>query len=115
MPKTQPTLIKVGAKGAYVNINSCVSVGIVKDQTHNKLREDWKATEEQKEPEGKDYVAYKTDTLSFYFIGRDELLLRVGMEITQEEFENAKLTIEEIVYEARDARITITNKTAESA
>ena len=105
MPKTQPTLIKVGAKGAYVNVNSCVSIGIVRGQAHNKLREDWKPTDEAKEPQGKDYVVYKADTLSFYFIGRDELLLRVGMEITQEEFESAKLTIEEIVYEARDERV----------
>ena len=105
MPKTQPTLIKVGTKGAYVNMNQCVSVGIVRGQTHNKLREDWKATEEKKEPEGKDYVPFKADTLSFYFVARDELILRVGMEITQEEFEAAKLTIEEIVYEARDVRV----------
>ena len=115
MPKTQPTLIKVGAKGAYVNINSCVSVGIVRAQTHNKVREDWKPTDEEKEPQGKDYVVFKADTLSFYFIGRDELLLRVGMEITQEEFENAKLTIEEIVYEARDARITTPDKAPKGA
>ena len=118
MPKTQPTLIKVGAKGAYVNINSCVSVGIVRQQSHSKVREDWMPSADEngpKEPQGKDYVVFKADTLSFYFIGRDELLLRVGMEITQEEFENAKLTIEEIVYEARDARITATDKPAKSA
>ena len=108
MPKTQPTLIKVGAKGAYVNINNCVSIGIVRAQSHNKLREDWKPTDEQKEPEGKDYVAFKADTLSFYFVGRDELLLRVGMEIDQDEFENAALTLQEIVYEPRDARVAAT-------
>jgi len=115
VPKTQPTLIKVGAKGAYVNINSCVSVGIVRGQAHTKVKEGWKPTEDQREPLGKDLETYKADTLSFYFIGRDELLLRVGMEITQEEFEDAKLTIEEIVYEARDARITATDKPAKGA
>jgi len=112
VPKTQPTLIKVGAKGAYVNINSCVSVGIVRQQAHSKVKEDWKPTDEQKEPLGRDLETFRADTLSFYFIGRDELMLRVGMEITQEEFENAKLTIEEIVYEARDVRITTTDKPA---
>lgn len=109
MPKIQPTLIKVGAKGAYVNINNCVSIGIVREQSHNKLREDWKPSEDekgQKEPQGKDYVVFKADTLSFYFIGRDELLLRVGMEITQEEFENVALTLQEIVYVPKDERIT---------
>ena len=111
MPKTQPTLIKVGAKGAYVNINSCVSIGIVVGQTHNKLREGFVPVE-GKEPEGKDYVAFKADTLGFYFIGRDELLLRVGMEITQEEFDTAKKTIEEIVYEPKDVRVPVTNKAA---
>lgn len=110
MPKTQPTLIKVGDKGAYVNINQCVSIGIVKDQTHNRLKKDWKATDEQKTPEGKDYEPFKADTLSFYFVAKDELVLRVGMELTQEEFDNAKLTIEEIVYEVRDARVKPTKQ-----
>jgi hypothetical protein len=112
VPKTQPTLIRVGSKGALVNVNNCVSIGIVRGQTHNKLRDDWKPTEEQKEPQGKDYVAFSADTLSFYFTGRDELILRVGMEITQEEFENTALTLQEIVYEARDARVTTPDKAA---
>jgi hypothetical protein len=110
VPKMQPTLIRVGAKGAYVNINNCVSIGIVNDQVHNKVRDDWKATETQKEPEGKDYVAFKANTLSFYFIGRDELLLRVGIEITAEEFEHTAKIINEIVYECKDERIPVTNK-----
>ena len=108
MPKTQPTLIRVGAKGAYVNLNSCVSIGMVRNQTHNRVREEWKPTEEQKEPEGKDYVAFQADTLSFYFIGRDELVLRVGLEITAEEYEEVVKTIAEIVYEPKDARVTVT-------
>jgi len=32
------------------------------------------------------------------------------MEITQEEFDTAKKTIEEIVYEPKDARVPATNK-----
>ena len=110
MPKTQPTLIRIGSKGAYVNVNNCVSIGMVRAQTHNKVRDDWKPTDEQKEPEGKDYVAFQADTLSFYFTGRDELILRVGMEITEEEFESAVKTIGEIVYESKDERSAATVK-----
>ena len=115
MPKTQPTLIKVGSKGACVNINNCVSIGMVRDQTHNKLRDDWKPTEEEKEPQGKDYVAFQADTLSFYFVGRDELVLRVGVEITAEEYEQASKTISEIIYESKDEREPVTNKLAKRA
>lgn len=112
MPKIQPTLIKVGVKGAYVNLNNCVSIGIVRNQAHTRVKGGWKPTEEQKEPLGKDLETYRADTLSFYFVGRDELMLRVGMEITPEEFENTKYTIEEVAYEARDARITFPSKAA---
>jgi hypothetical protein len=76
----------------------------VRKQAHTKVKADWKPTAEQKEPLGKDLESYRADTLSFYFVGRDELMLRVGMEITQEEFESTKLTIEDIIYEVRDAR-----------
>ncbi len=110
MPKIQPTLIRVGSKGAVVNINNCVSIGMVRKQVHNKLRDDWKATDDKKEPEGKDYVAFTADTLSFYFIGRDELILRVGMEIKEEEFDLVEKTINEIIYVCKDERKPTTKK-----
>lgn len=96
MPKQQPTLIKVGAKGAYVNLNSVVSLGIVDDQLHSRLKADYK--EDPSKATIEDFEQYKASTLSFYFIGRDELVLRVGEEITQKEYDEAKALIEEIVY-----------------
>jgi len=108
--KTQPTIIKVGAKGAYVNLNSVVSLGVVDEQAHNKLKGDYKGV--PKDAKREDYEIYHTPTLSFYFIGKDELILRVGAEITQEEYDSAKAIIESVVFELlpKDARSTITNE-----
>ena len=67
MPKTQPTLIKVGSKGAYVNLNSVVSLGVVDDQLHSRLKEGYKG--DPKDAKAEDIERYRTPTLSFYFIG----------------------------------------------
>lgn len=110
MPKTQPTIIKVGSKGAYVNLNSCVSLGVVDDQMHTKLKEGYEG--DPSKATADDIEHYRTPTLSFYFIGRDELVLRVGMEISQEEYDNAKAIIDEVLYVKADDRVAAPDKTA---
>ena len=114
MPKQQPIIIRVGSKGAYVNLNSVVSLGVVDDQAHSKLKEGYEG--EPKDAKVEDFEQYRTPTLSFYFIGRDELILRVGMEITQEEYDHAKALIEEVVYVPKVyAGSTATDKTPKGA
>jgi len=107
VPKQQPTLIKVGSKGAYVNLNNTVSLGIVKDQPHTKLKDGFDGDVAKATPE--DHVQFKADTASFYFLGRDELVLRVGMECSQEEFDNIEKIVDEVAYHAR---VPATDETA---
>lgn len=108
MAKVQPTIIKVGSKGAYVNLNNTVSIGIVRGQTHNVLREDFEG--EPKDAKPSDFVQIKADTLSFYFIARDELNLRAGYEITQRDFDQVAQLIEEgLVYKMIDDRAPVPN------
>ena len=99
MPKQQPTLIKVGSKGAYINLNNVLSMGIVKGQPHSRLRDNYEGEPNKATPE--DFLTFVADTASFYFQGRDELVLVVGEAISQDEFDNIQAIIEEITYHAR--------------
>jgi hypothetical protein len=108
--KTQPTIIKVGGRGAYVNLNNCVSLSVVDNQLHTKLRDGYEGDPSQATAE--DLVQYRADTLSFYFIGKEELVLRAGMEISQEEYVQAKAIIEEVTYKLANERITATSETS---
>lgn len=110
MPKTQPTIIKVGSKGAYVNLNSIVTAGMTRGQVHRKLKDGYEG--DPKAAKEDDIVEYTADTASFYFIGRDELVLRVGFEITQEEFEAIEAIVDEVTYHAR---VTTPDETPQGA
>ena len=100
----RPLLIKLSSGGAYVNLANIVSMSIVREQEHRVLKEEFVNSNEDRKPTDEDYTVDTFDTVCFYFLGRDELVLRAGHEITNEEFDRVSTIIDELEYLPRHER-----------
>ena len=81
---SRPTMIKI-TDGIYLNLNSVASVGIGRDMQLTKLKE---GVVKGKTPE--DYVTYNADCVCFHYAAGNSLYFRVGMEMTNEDYERVE-------------------------
>jgi len=91
MAKQQPTLIQVSAeRGIYVNLNNTLSYALDRNSVQQRL----KKGADPKSVKDEDIEKFTADTISFYFIAGTGLSYRVGVEITQKDFDRMAYILE---------------------
>jgi len=89
MKPDKPVIIKVGSKGAYVNLNNVLSFAILKDAKHQVYKDEEAVKGE----------LYTADTIAFYFIGGSSLEFKKGEDLTEKEYiETTALLDKDIAY-----------------
>lgn len=91
MAKHQPTLLVVNAdKGIYINLNNTVSYAVERKSRQQRLKE---GADPNRATQA-DFEIFTTDVVSFYFVAGTGLSYRVGIEITQDDFDRLAYILE---------------------
>jgi len=114
-----PTLLKI-REGIRVNLNMTASHSIEYDQPITQIKPDiqkqFNDGSLKRHLTAEDYEEIgKADIISFWFVGGNSLVYRVGKEISQEDFEQIKSTLQTIEFRKRDDREPSTSEADKTA